>query len=102
MGVTARDSRDILPTYVAMYQPSRSEHIQGRAGWLVDSHTRTHSGSYRLFHRLAADRATVNATVAEVNLELGRTWKRALDYGFRKRVLDILLQRPAERPRAVA
>src|SRR5690349_10486867 len=45
--------------------------------------------------------AVIDAGVSEVNLEIRGAGKRALDQGLGERVLDVLLEGPAQRPRAV-
>ena len=42
-------------------------------------------------------RFLADAGIAEVHLELGRARQHALDQRLRERILDVLLQRPAQR-----
>src|SRR5258708_26186739 len=49
--------------------------------------------AYRLLHR--RERTAVNASVAQIYFELGRTRQRSLNESLAERILDVLLKRPA-------
>src|SRR5262249_19575611 len=72
------------------------ERIQQRAGRNLHRSARGHRG-FAFYVQLSVE----DARVAEVNLQIRGAGKRALDQRLRQRILDVLLQRAPQGPRAV-
>src|SRR5437763_1152711 len=56
----------------------------------------------RYFLAILRDRTAEDAGIAEVHFQLRRTGQSALNKSIRQRILDVLLQRPAKRTRAIS
>ena len=79
----------------------RLERVQQRPWRGLGSHSGGYSLGGRFGARLGSQHAVEDAGIAEVDFEFRRPRQRALNQRFRERIFDVLLQRAAQRTRAV-